>query len=104
MKKTFQILTAALLIVIGQKATAQEYIKNFDGIPLLSIAPGNTAQSHYAKMREMGINVVLAQNIDDTDLLWISSDTLKALPWQAEESLMNYIIKYSEGRYTKWEA
>ncbi len=103
MKNLIQILLI-LLIAFSNAAISQDFIKNFPGIPIISIAPYDIGTSQYDKMKEMGIDFIITDNLTQTQLNYIKTQGLKVIPSQRDEQIDNYIMAYSEGAYTKWEA
>lgn len=102
MKYLFKILLFSFLLTTV--LNAQYLINNFDGIPLISIAPYNIEAAQYDKMKEMGADFIIATELTEARLNEIINRGLKVIPLQSDPGLYNYILKYSEGAYTKWEA
>ncbi len=88
-------------------AQQQDPIKNYPGIPIITY--GYEIEKHpseqYTQMKQAGIFAIEAANLSESNYNnLISGKGLLVLPEQTSSNVLNYIVKYTEGRYTKWEA
>jgi hypothetical protein len=90
-------------LLITPILNAQYLINNFNGIPIIASVPWDASDYHLDSVKSMGVDFIIATQLTETRLNEITNRGLKALPLQSTV-LYNYIIKYSEGAYTKWEA
>ncbi len=101
-------LTIYLLLLQYHSIYSQDFIKDFNGIPLISFAPHDMGANQYDYIKNMGIDVVIASNVTTERLLEIKKRGLKVIPVQADTTIYdpnyNDIIKYTDARYSVWEA
>ena len=97
-----------VIIIFIQTLKPQDYIKDFDGIPLITYAPHDIGAYQYDYIKNMGIDVVIASNVTTERLLEIKKRGLRVIPIQADtttyEPNYNDILKYTDARYSVWEA
>jgi tetratricopeptide (TPR) repeat protein len=93
-----------LFLLITPILNAQYLINNYEGIPIIASVPWNASDYHLDSVKAMGADFIIATNLTEPRLNEIANRGLKALPLQSNSALYNYILKYSEGAYTKWEA
>jgi len=58
---------------------------------------------NYIKLKEMGADIVMAEQMDTADYTSLYDRGIKIIPLQTTLTV-NYIARYSEGAYTIWEA
>lgn len=104
-------LLLSILIIISKLSFGQKFINDYDGIPLIVSTPYDiSAYPHYDSIKAMGANFVIATELTQDRLDYIKSKELKVIPAQSKYPQFdpnipyNYIMRYSEGAYTKWEA
>ncbi|HRN28016.1 MAG TPA: hypothetical protein PLT78_15710, partial [Ignavibacteriaceae bacterium] len=85
-------------------SNAQYFINQFDGIPIIIGAPDDISIPEYEKMEEMGANFVITNDLTQIRLNEIKHLNFKVIPAQGVNLFYNYVMKYTEGAYTKWEA
>ena len=96
------------LLMLNQGLISQDYIKDYDGIPLITYAPHDMGAYQYDYIKDMGIDVVIASNVTTERLLEIRKRGLRVFPAQLDTTIYepnyNDIIKYTDARYSIWEA
>jgi len=108
--KTLIIKMFLALFFFGTFSNAQDFINQFDGIPIIIGAPDNIYATTYDKMDEMGADFVITKDLTQVRLNEIKLRNLnfKIIPSQTKINppnlLYNYIMSYTEGAYTRWEA
>ena len=107
MKKLI-VFTLFLFFAVSSAVYSQNYINEFDGIPLISSLPHDVGEYHYDSAKAMGTNVLIMSNANSERLGWAKERGFKVIPAQQIDSVLDnsltYILRYTEGRYTKWEA
>ncbi len=103
MKNQIRVLLI-LVFAFSNAVFTQDFIKNFDGIPIISIAPYDIGTAQYDTMKLMGVDFIIADSLIQSRLDYIKNTGLKVIPSQRHQQISNYIMSYSEGAYTKWEA
>lgn len=101
-------LTIYFLLLQYQNSNSQDFIKDFDGIPLITYAPHDMGAYQYDHIKTMGIDAVIASNVTTERLVEINNQGIKVIPWQVDTTIyepnFNDILKYSDARYSIWEA
>lgn len=101
-------LTFCFIVSLSNSLFPQDFIKQFDGIPLITYTPHDIGAYHYDNIKAMGIDAVIVSNLTTERLLEISKRSLKVFPVQSDTTVYdpNYsdIIKYTDARYSVWEA
>jgi hypothetical protein len=94
--------------MLNQGLISQDFIKDYDGIPLITYAPHDMGAYQYDYIKDMGIDVVIASNVTTERLLEIKKRGLRVFPAQLDTTVYepnyNDIIKYTDARYSIWEA
>lgn len=107
MKKTFQILLL-ILVLFSTQIITQDYIKEYNGIPLISSLPHDCGEYHFDTVKATGIKFIAISNLNSTRLEYAKNRGFKVIPVQLHDSLLDrpysYILRYTEARYSKWEA
>jgi hypothetical protein len=108
MKKLFFISLILFFTVSITAVYSQNYINEFDGIPIISSLPHDVGEYHYDSAKAMGTNILIMSNANSERLGWAKDRGFKVIPAQQIDSVLDnpytYILRYTEGRYTKWEA
>jgi hypothetical protein len=109
MRISFQILKLfCALLMLNQRLISQDFIKDYDGIPMITYAPHDMGGYQYDYIKNMGIDVVIASNVTTQRLLEIKKRGLRVFPAQLDTTIYepnyNDIIKYTDARYSIWEA
>jgi hypothetical protein len=105
------LLLVVLLVCssVISNAQQQDSIKSYPGIPIITY--GYDLSKHPAEqfigMDEAGIYALEASNLTApifNQKIGNNNLDLKVMPEQITDPLGNYIVKYTEARYTEWEA
>lgn len=112
MKNVLRIIVF-LIVIVSVETSSQNYIKDFDGIPITAGLPFKWAYPnnsiHIDSMKEAGINVVGVDTVDHNIMNILSnwqSDSFHVIPAVAiSQSLdtLNWIVYYTDAKYSVWE-
>ncbi len=107
--KNSLFLTFLILITIKAQTQSNDPIKNYQGIPLITYSYGidDIHRNHFDSIKQAGIFATEATNLtSDLFIDKLQGTGLFLVPEQVGESnaYKNAIIKYTEARYTEWEA
>ena len=95
------LLSSSSFRLLAQPA----YVKMYDRIPMKVQLWGSQWYSQsYIKLKEMGADIVMADQLNQEDYDSLYKVGIKIIPLQTTSAVTNYIAKYSEGAYTIWEA
>ena len=95
------LFSISLFKLIAQPA----YVKIYDRIPMKVQLWGSQWNTrNYTKLKEMGADIVMAEQMDTADYTSLYSAGINIIPLQTTAAVTNYIARYSEGAYTVWEA
>ncbi len=95
------LFSSSLFKLIAQPA----YVKMYDRIPMkVQLWGSQWYPQNYTKLKEMGADIVMAEQMDQADYTSLYDRGIKIIPLQTTSAVSNYIAKYSEGAYTIWEA
>jgi hypothetical protein len=109
MRRKIQLLQLfSTFLFLNHCSLSQDFINEFDGIPLITYAPHDMGANQYDYIKAMGIDIVFASNVTTERLLEIKKRGLRVIPIQSDTTIFdpnyNYIIKYTDARYSVWEA
>src|SRR5574338_508045 len=95
------LFSSSLFKIIAQPA----YVNMYDRIPMKVQLWGSQWNTRdYTKLKEMGTDIVMAEQMDTEDYTSLYSAGINIIPLQTTAAVANYIARYSEGAYTVWEA
>lgn len=106
MFKQFQIVFV-FTVVVSTILIPQDAIKNYPGIPIVTYGydiSNYNNPTYYQQMQEAGIFALQVSNMTDSKYGLISNTNLKIIPDQTLGVTYDFVERYSEGRYTVWEA
>ena len=79
MKKSFFILL--LLFFAGSSAVySQNYINEFDGIPIISSLPHDVEEYHYDSTKALGTNILIMSNANSQEIRLGKRSGFSSLP------------------------
>ena len=107
--KNLLLLVLLVCVTVINYAQLQDPIKSYPGIPLITYGYqiDTIPPQQFIEMDEAGIYALEASNLTApifNQKIGNNNLDLKVMPEQVTDPLGNYIVKYTEARYTEWEA